>query len=90
MAKAIKLARANLNHPRVFNVKYELFSVFFLEKKKFSMPIILPDSVMDIASKVDCSIVDIVQYWYLKRKSRCGAPLIRRLQVTRQRKQMKV
>lgn len=45
------------------------------------MPTISIESLESIKALAGFDIEDIVQYWYLKRKSRCGVPLIRRLQV---------
>ncbi|VDM63962.1 unnamed protein product [Angiostrongylus costaricensis] len=45
------------------------------------MPTLSMESIGTIKDLVGFDIEDIAQYWYLKRKSRCGVPLIRRLQV---------
>ncbi|KAL6738933.1 hypothetical protein Aduo_012429 [Ancylostoma duodenale] len=46
-----------------------------------NMPILSSEAVENIRKQVGFVVDDIVQYWYLKRKSRCGVPLIRRLQL---------
>ncbi|KAK6047199.1 hypothetical protein COOONC_15296 [Cooperia oncophora] len=46
-----------------------------------NMPTLSIESLESIKALVGFDIEDIVQYWYLKRKSRCGVPLIRRLQL---------
>uniref|UniRef100_A0A7I5EB97 PHD-type domain-containing protein n=2 Tax=Haemonchus contortus TaxID=6289 RepID=A0A7I5EB97_HAECO len=46
-----------------------------------NMPTLSVESLESIKALVGFDIEDIVQYWYLKRKSRCGVPLIRRLQL---------
>ncbi|PIO54822.1 hypothetical protein TELCIR_23805, partial [Teladorsagia circumcincta] len=46
-----------------------------------NMPTLSIESLESIKALAGFDIEDIVQYWYLKRKSRCGVPLIRRLQL---------
>ncbi|VDL76648.1 unnamed protein product [Nippostrongylus brasiliensis] len=46
-----------------------------------NMPTLSSESLETIKKMAGFDIEDIVQYWYLKRKSRCGVPLIRRLQL---------
>ncbi|KAK6025016.1 Bromodomain protein [Ostertagia ostertagi] len=46
-----------------------------------NMPTLSVESLESIKALAGFDIEDIVQYWYLKRKSRCGVPLIRRLQL---------
>lgn len=46
-----------------------------------NMPTLSAESIEVIKGLAGFDIEDIVQYWYLKRKSRCGVPLIRRLQL---------
>lgn len=49
---------------------------------KISVPVIPAKKVAEIKKTLNLqSIDDICYYWALKRKSRCGVPLIRRLQV---------
>lgn len=52
------------------------------EAPRISIPVIPLQKVAEIkeAIKID-KIEDICYYWALKRQSRCGVPLIRRLQV---------
>uniref|UniRef100_A0A1I7XA45 Bromo domain-containing protein n=1 Tax=Heterorhabditis bacteriophora TaxID=37862 RepID=A0A1I7XA45_HETBA len=47
------------------------------------MPTISSEALESIAKRAGFDITDIIQYWYMKRKSRCGVPLIRRLQTAR-------
>uniref|UniRef100_A0A0K0DBU9 PHD-type domain-containing protein n=1 Tax=Angiostrongylus cantonensis TaxID=6313 RepID=A0A0K0DBU9_ANGCA len=47
-----------------------------------NMPTLSMESIEAIKDSVGFDIEDIAQYWYLKRKSRCGVPLIRRLQLS--------
>ncbi|KAK6747170.1 hypothetical protein RB195_000406 [Necator americanus] len=46
-----------------------------------NMPTLSLEAVEKIKKEIGFAVDDIVQYWYLKRKSRCGVPLIRRLQL---------
>ncbi|KHJ94264.1 Bromodomain protein [Oesophagostomum dentatum] len=46
-----------------------------------NMPTLTVEAVDEIRKQMGNIVDDIVQYWYLKRKSRCGVPLIRRLQL---------
>ncbi|CAJ0604075.1 unnamed protein product [Cylicocyclus nassatus] len=46
-----------------------------------NMPTISSEAIESIKKQVGSVVSDIVQYWYLKRRSRCGVPLIRRLQL---------
>lgn len=54
---------------------------------QIALPVIPDDKLQEIKSAFKMErIEDVHHYWYLKRKARCGVPLLRRLQVYHSKK----